>query len=564
MPNPIIRIGLTLDGSVSAGAYIAGVVDYLLETLDAWEDAKKSGSPDAPRHQVRIEIITGASGGGITGTIATLLGFQPHFPVSPSRRWDPETLISNKLYDSWVNLTAQDMVPVLLNNSDLGKASQPVSLLNSSFIDQLAGRLITVPANPVRLRDYISPSLSLLLSLSNLEGFKYIVPFSRIGASEFAMTQHRDYACFRLGDRYLGDGWIPLNPISGEGMKELRQAAPATAAFPISLACRLFERDVRYVIDNPLLINQGLQLVEPDLKKAEPGDIYSAYFVDGGLLNNEPFDLAEMLLYKGIRKDLSPATDRHIIMIEPFPSTDPILRSDPRTKAYPFSIWSELGKVYQTARSQLGFKEDLLASASDENDYSRYLIAPRRQSANGEILDGSIAMACGALGGFSGFLDYEFRRHDFFLGRKNAQGFLRQHYCVPVGANRIVDAGYTDPSTREIYQFEDPPGSGKWWLPIIPDLKYQEVIEPDYPWPRYDIQRLEKYKGNLMGRIRSISGLFIKNSVRLAGFRFLLWLCQRKLFRRAKNLLTGELRKWQLLPTTPPSSPEQDAQSASP
>lgn len=65
----IIRIGLCLAGAVSAGAYTAGVIDYLLETLERWEKAKElfPDDPKIPRHKVEIEVITGASAGGICG-----------------------------------------------------------------------------------------------------------------------------------------------------------------------------------------------------------------------------------------------------------------------------------------------------------------------------------------------------------------------------------------------------------------------------------------------------------------------------------------------------------------
>ena len=36
------EIGLTLTGSVSAGAYTAGVIDFLLQALDEWDKAKQS------------------------------------------------------------------------------------------------------------------------------------------------------------------------------------------------------------------------------------------------------------------------------------------------------------------------------------------------------------------------------------------------------------------------------------------------------------------------------------------------------------------------------------------
>ena len=36
-----IHIGICLAGAVSAGAYLAGAMDMLVETLDKWEEIKK-------------------------------------------------------------------------------------------------------------------------------------------------------------------------------------------------------------------------------------------------------------------------------------------------------------------------------------------------------------------------------------------------------------------------------------------------------------------------------------------------------------------------------------------
>ena len=41
-------------------------------------------------------------------------------------------------------------------------------------------------------------------------------------------------------------------------------------------------------------------------------------------------------------------------------------------------------------------------------------------------------IACGLLGGFGGFLDEKFRAHDFQLGRRNCQAFLRRTFGLPV------------------------------------------------------------------------------------------------------------------------------------
>ena len=72
--NPF-EIGLVMAGAVSAGAYTAGVIDYLLETLETWQQEKDSGNIYVPQHSVLIKVMTGASAGGMTTaiTVAELL-----------------------------------------------------------------------------------------------------------------------------------------------------------------------------------------------------------------------------------------------------------------------------------------------------------------------------------------------------------------------------------------------------------------------------------------------------------------------------------------------------------
>src|SRR5262249_30863752 len=63
------EIGLVMAGAISAGAYRAGVMDFLLQALDEWEKAKAEG--DAPPHQVKLKVMTGASAGAMTAAITT-------------------------------------------------------------------------------------------------------------------------------------------------------------------------------------------------------------------------------------------------------------------------------------------------------------------------------------------------------------------------------------------------------------------------------------------------------------------------------------------------------------
>ncbi len=76
-PQVPFELGLVMAGAISAGAYTAGVVDFLIEALDAWEAAKAHArahpedpaSREVPNHEVRLKVLSGASAGGITAAL---------------------------------------------------------------------------------------------------------------------------------------------------------------------------------------------------------------------------------------------------------------------------------------------------------------------------------------------------------------------------------------------------------------------------------------------------------------------------------------------------------------
>src|ERR1700680_1414290 len=119
-PQPdVFEIGLVMGGTVSAGAYSAGLLDYLIEALDAWTVAKGAG--DAPNHRVVIKIVSGTSGGGVLAVLlARALGFA--FPPYKTGL-PPDQLKKNPLYDLWVN---QIDIRDLLQTTDLD-ANQQIS-----------------------------------------------------------------------------------------------------------------------------------------------------------------------------------------------------------------------------------------------------------------------------------------------------------------------------------------------------------------------------------------------------------------------------------------------------
>ena len=66
--EPVFDIALVMAGAVSAGAYTAGVLDFLVEALTAFE-AEKARQPGTYPWRVRIRVISGASAGAIVGAI---------------------------------------------------------------------------------------------------------------------------------------------------------------------------------------------------------------------------------------------------------------------------------------------------------------------------------------------------------------------------------------------------------------------------------------------------------------------------------------------------------------
>lgn len=130
-------LGLTLSGAVSAGAYTAGVLDFLIQALDAWERAEAPGKPD---HRVVIEVIAGASAGAITGglgVVALSRGLSPtpfaagvtagNYPCAAGAAPQPWACVLPALWRTWVELP--DMIgpadgPGLLRTDDLAERNK--------------------------------------------------------------------------------------------------------------------------------------------------------------------------------------------------------------------------------------------------------------------------------------------------------------------------------------------------------------------------------------------------------------------------------------------------------
>ncbi|MFM1930799.1 MAG: hypothetical protein RL226_102, partial [Bacteroidota bacterium] len=257
--QPTFHLGITLAGAVSAGCYTAGVLDYLFETFDLWEQAK-AGSLEGiqntalvPRHNVVIEAIGGASAGGMCASMAVLHAMNPQRkPVStplntPQKR-------NNIFYDSWVLLDddQRETFAKLMDVSDL-QSGKVTSLLNSKPIDSIAERAFQV-SGALRLDTlpaYIASDLEVLLSVTMLRGLPLEVDFrtpirARAKKGRYSPShitwEHYTLAHFKLSDADARrKGYLWLNPFDAEARALMLKCTIATGAFPIGLKFRKFE-----------------------------------------------------------------------------------------------------------------------------------------------------------------------------------------------------------------------------------------------------------------------------------------------------------------------------------
>src|SRR4051794_16150941 len=352
-PDVPFEIGLVMAGAVSAGAYTAGVIDFLSQALDGWEKAKEQArkdlaegkTTDCPMHEVRIKVMAGASAGGMTAALAAgLVGmkFQSVTSLPPAgHRFEPT---NNNLYRSWVNMI--DIDP-LLDVGDLADpAARPHSLLDSTILTQIADQALAFENAEARMaRPYIADPLHVFLSVTNLRGVPYPVNFSNYRKQQqYEMTMHGDHMHFMLGASGPAAEeaafWLePYKFADPQGWGVLLQSALASGAFPVGLAPRLLNRPPaqygsrEWPVPGPKTIDgktycEWFEAVQPAWSGDygnDPTSRYEFLCVDGGVMNNEPLDLARRVLAgpSGQSPREGDKAVRAVLMVMPFPNAEP-------------------------------------------------------------------------------------------------------------------------------------------------------------------------------------------------------------------------------------------------
>ncbi|AWK88167.1 hypothetical protein [Azospirillum thermophilum] len=505
-----IYLGLAMSGAISAGAYSAGVLDFLVEALSEWEKAKdaekdlRTEDRTVPRHRVVLAVMTGASAGAITSSIGSLAagkGARPSGPLDDTstathvaRGAKPEAgkipwHVLPELYTAWVDGPAfvkkpgdTTGVPGLLDTGDLTKVTQigsVRSLLNAEPLMKIGEiALNSLEAVPAARPPYIAGKLSIFLTQTNTRGIPYKIQVQGgAGSSIYGMMNHLDHAHFTikgLGSADFGSAWAAADasydytvtgPSTDPASLWFKDSASGTkpncerfikntlasGAFPVGLSAIDLEHPVAFYDKRawPLALAPSLfadirpQWPWSGLTVTAPTG-YRFAAVDGGAINNDPFDLARYALMDDpptpSAADVA-NVDRIVLMVSPFPEAPGIdgLETDGKPNTALSKVAAKLVSMFV---EQSRFRPDLLLRSASNSDADLWRVSPTRYSiVNGKERREDAAIACGLWGGFGGFLDIEFRRHDYELGRRNCQRFLEQWFGLPRSNPHIDPTG---------------------------------------------------------------------------------------------------------------------------
>ena len=535
--EPIFEIGLTMAGAVSAGAYTAGVVDFLLEALEAWYQQRVDDPDCVPSHGVNLRVMSGASAGAMTAAIVAANALDRFPPVRPGS--ETTTGSSNPLFTAWVNRID---ISELLKQQDLAGGARPASLLDTTIIDQIGNQVLKPRAGEPRA--YFAENLRVMATLTNIPGVPYGYQSRGGGNYQEGMVSHGDVIRFAVTNGGMGPspevrrepGWSyeyeidlskpALNPL-------FKQSAIASAAFPFGLRPRELTRNRSDYNDRPVLLPAGipgqpasvvlLQPAWPSDSTPQKKPTYNFVNFDGGCIDNDPFELARRELSGGLTqhndRDGSTAS-RAVIIIDPFPQ---VIATTPAESEQDVPLQKALFALLGVYKEQARFEPGELALAASDDVYSRFLVAPVRPEpgTNGGPANDDYSgpwIACGALGGFSGFLSRSYRLHDYWLGRRNCQQFLRCHFTLKED-NPLFD-GWRDKPWAQTYWV--PQSSGGAELPIIPlvgAMRSEEAL-PGWPYGAFDASSI---RDGIKGRANAIFQRLMEGEAALSKVAKVAW-----------------------------------------
>jgi hypothetical protein len=234
----------------------------------------------------------------------------------------------------------------------------------------------------------------------------------------------------------------------------------------------------------------------------EIGDTIETLNVDGGVTDNDPFQLSHDFLaiqnpeayidLSSGRRINPPEPDKAncaVLTVAPFPAE--ALYNEKFDCLASSGVLAMLPQLFTALISQSRFFGESLSAVMGNASCSRFVLAPADADQPGRL-----ALQCGLLGAFGGFCERGFRAHDYQLGRRNCQKFLRDHFRLSKNNPIIVNglSGLTEADRAAIDEAFDPGGKGT--MPIIPlcGTAIPEIPQPHRAMiPKARVGRIEKW-----------------------------------------------------------------------
>jgi hypothetical protein len=259
------RLAITISGAVSLGSYEAGV---LYEVTRAIGQHNADPQTVANGDFIHIDVLTGASAGGMTATIAAQKLMFSADALSG--------VYTNAFYLPWVADVSIDGLLAMHGDDDPKK-----SVLSSEHVIDISKRYLTNRYQshldpPRKQHPAAAQRIWLGLALSNLNGVDYGLSLRPTG--KFIYTRHQDQLTTWLdaANAQEDDTFALWDP--------LRNAAVSCGAFAFAFR----------VID---VIRHASEYPDPSRESAI-GATQTFSYTDGGTFQNEPIGLAKNLVDK--------------------------------------------------------------------------------------------------------------------------------------------------------------------------------------------------------------------------------------------------------------------------
>ncbi|HEV2803555.1 MAG TPA: patatin-like phospholipase family protein [Chthoniobacterales bacterium] len=291
------RLAITVAGAVSLGSYEAGVLYEIVEALRQHNEDPRT----PPNERIEIDVLTGASAGGMTATIAA----QKLLFDAPALR-DP---VKNSFRQPWVEDI--DLMEMLKYDKD---ENEFASFFSSNLIRRIADKhlLARYEGTPPAPKPHpaAAKTIRLGLALSNMNGIDFKRDLDHYGS--FTYSRFQDEQTVELSDANDNrTSWEPL-----------RTAALSCGAFPFAF------RPVEL-----LRTNAQYSVYRYFVQFPAPGEIKHA-FTDGGVFQNEPLGLAKRLVDATDKQKDEP--NRFYLFIAPGAKTGTSVPPQPGEKAKKF------------------------------------------------------------------------------------------------------------------------------------------------------------------------------------------------------------------------------------